>query len=205
MAERTVKTLPKAGDPPPRFVEQRGPMRAFAKVAKAALAAGTRVVLLGSARDLRFLTKRIEKAVDASATALDDWTAVAKAPKGSLLTLAAPADRGFTTKGVLAVAAADLIGSRADRDDGAVRRVDPDLLQTTEIRVGDTVIHEDHGIGTVAGLESLAEDGETGGDAIKLVYARDAVRLVPVADADRLAGTSAASASTPRSPKPRAA
>lgn len=186
MAERTVKTLPKAGDPPPRFVEQRGPMRAFAKVAKAALAAGTRVVLLGSARDLRFLTKRIEKAVDASATALDDWAAVAKAPKGSLLTLAAPADRGFATKGVLAVAAAVLIGSRADRDDGAVRRVDPDLLQTTEIRVGDTVIHEDHGIGTVAGLESLAEDGETGGDAIKLVYARDAVRLVPVADADRL-------------------
>ncbi|WP_295562158.1 TRCF domain-containing protein [uncultured Sphingomonas sp.] len=186
MAERTVKALPKAGDPPPRFVEQRGPMRAFAKVAKAALAAGTRVVLLGSARDLRFLTKRIEKAVDASATALDDWTAVAKAPKGSLLTLAAPADRGFATKGVLAVAAADLIGSRADRDDGAVRRVDPDLLQTTEIRVGDTVIHEDHGIGTVAGLESLADDGETGGDAIKLVYARDAVRLVPVADADRL-------------------
>ena len=186
MAERTVKALPKAGDPPPRFVEQRGPMRAFAKVAKAALAAGTRVVLLGSARDLRFLTKRIEKAVDASATALDDWAAVAKAPKGSLLTLAAPADRGFATKGVLAVAAADLIGSRADRDDGAVRRVDPDLLQTTEIRVGDTVIHEDHGIGTVAGLESLAEDGETGGDAIKLVYARDAVRLVPVADADRL-------------------
>ncbi len=143
-------------------------------------------MLLGSARDLRFLTKRIEKAVDASATALDDWAAVAKAPKGSLLTLAAPADRGFATKGVLAVAAADLIGSRADRDDGAVRRVDPDLLQTTEIRVGDTVIHEDHGIGTVAGLESLAEDGETGGDAIKLVYARDAVRLVPVADADRL-------------------
>ena len=186
MAERTVKALPKAGDPPPRFVEQRGPMRAFAKVAKAALAAGTRVVLLGSARDLRFLTKRIEKAVDASATALDDWAAVAKAPKGSLLTLAAPADRGFATKGVLAVAAADLIGSRADRDDGAVRRVDPDLLQTTEIRVGDTVIHEDHGIGTVAGLESLAEDGDTGGDAIKLVYARDAVRLVPVADADRL-------------------
>lgn len=186
MAERTVKALPKAGDPPPRFVEQRGPMRAFANVAKAALAAGTRVVLMGSARDLRFLTKRIEKAVDASATALDDWAAVAKAPKGTLLTLAAPADRGFATKGVLAVAAADLIGSRADRDDGAVRRVDPDLLQTTEIRVGDTVIHEDHGIGTVAGLESLAEDGETSGDAIKLVYARDAVRLVPVADADRL-------------------
>ncbi|PVE57985.1 DEAD/DEAH box helicase [Arthrobacter sp. TPD3018] len=186
LAARTVKTLARAGDPPPRFVEQRGPMRAFAKIAKAAVAEGRRVLLLGSARDLRFLTKRIEKAVDASATALDDWTAVAKAPAGSLLTLAAPADRGFATKGVLAVAAADLIGSRADRDDGAVRRVDPDLLQTTEVRVGDTVIHEDHGIGTVAGLETLAEDGETGGDAIKLVYARDAVRLVPVADADRL-------------------
>ena len=183
--DRTLVTLPRAGDPPPRFVEQGSPMRAFGKLGKAALAEGERVVLMGSERDLRFLTRRVEKTLGVEAKPVTAWSAVGKARKGALLTVPLPADRGFRADGVLAIAAADLIGSRAERDDGAVRRVDPDLLQTAEIRVGDTVIHEDHGIGTVAGLQPLADDG-AGDDAIKLVYARDAVRLVPVADADRL-------------------
>ena len=52
-----------------------------------------------------------------------------------------------------------------------------------EIRVGDVVVHEDHGIGVVGGLEPIS-DAE--GDAIRVTYADDAVRLVPVSQADRL-------------------
>ncbi|WP_314372523.1 TRCF domain-containing protein [Sphingomonas paucimobilis] len=187
IAARQVVTIDRAGDPPPRFVEQAAPMRGLAKLGKAAIEAGERVVLIGSERDLRFLTRRVEKALATEAVPAADWSAVRKRSAGPLLTLAAPADRGFRTKRLLAIAAADLIGSRADRSDGVVTHVEPALLQPAEIRVGDTVIHEDHGIGTVAGLERLARDDTTaGGDAIKLTYARDAVRLVPVADADRL-------------------
>ena len=187
IAARQVVTIDRAGDPPPRFVEQAAPMRGLAKLGKAAIEAGERVVLIGSERDLRFLTRRVEKALATEATPAADWSVVRKRSAGPLLTLAAPADRGFRTKRLLAIAAADLIGSRADRSDGVVAHVEPALLQSAEIRVGDTVIHEDHGIGTVAGLERLARDDTTaGGDAIKLTYARDAVRLVPVADADRL-------------------
>ncbi len=187
IAARQVVTIDRAGDPPPRFVEQAAPMRGLAKLGKAAIEAGERVVLIGSERDLRFLTRRVEKALATEATPAADWSVVRKRSAGPLLTLAAPADRGFRTKRLLAIAAADLIGSRADRSDGVVAHVEPALLQSAEIRVGDTVIHEYHGIGTVAGLERLARDDTTaGGDAIKLTYARDAVRLVPVADADRL-------------------
>ncbi|MCP3735771.1 DEAD/DEAH box helicase [Sphingomonas sp. RP10(2022)] len=187
LKDRGIATLAAAGDTPPRFVEQRAPLRAFGKAGKAAIAAGTRVVLIGSDRDLRFLTRRVEKALALTATPAADWAAVRDAAPGSLLTLALAAERGFHRDGVLAVAAADLIGSRADRDDGIVQRVDLSLVQTAEIRVGDTVIHEDHGIGTVTGLETLPEaEGSAGGDAIRLIYARDAVRLVPVAEADRL-------------------
>ena len=185
--DRNVVTLPRAGDPPPRFVEGPSPLRAFGKAGKAAIEAGERVVLIGSERDLRFLTRRVEKALGVEAKPVDRWTAVGKARKGALLTLPLPADRGFRGKGVLAIAAADLIGSRADRADGVVPHVTPDLMQTADIRIGDTVIHEDHGIGTVAGLDRLARDAATaGGDAIKLTYARGATRLVPVAEADRL-------------------
>ena len=56
-----------------------------------------------------------------------------------------------------------------------------------EIRVGDVVVHEEHGIGVVAGLERMTHDeGSTTGDAIKLTYAGEATRLVPVAEADRI-------------------
>ncbi|MFN3674797.1 MAG: helicase-related protein [Sphingomonas pseudosanguinis] len=187
IAARQVVTIDRAGDPPPRFVEQAAPMRGLATLGKAAIEAGDRVVLIGSERDLRFLTRRVEKALATQATPATDWSAVRKRSTGPLLTLAAPADRGFRAKRLLAIAAADLIGSRADRSDGVVPHVEPALLQPADIRIGDTVIHEDHGIGIVAGLERLARDDATaGGDAIKLTYARDAVRLVPVADADRL-------------------
>lgn len=183
---RDTQGLDQQDDPPARFVEQRGPLAAFAKEARLILAAGHRVVLIGSERDLRFLTRRIERRLDTAARAASDWSEIMAAPKGTFLTLAAPADRGFRRDGIFAVAAADLLGSRAEREDGAAHRVDLSFVQAAEIRVGDTVIHEDHGIGVVAGIEALPNGNGTGGDTIKLTYAKDAVRLVPVAEADRL-------------------
>ena len=185
LADRTIVTIEGGGKPPTRFVEQSSPLLAFGKEAQAAMSTGDRIVLLGNERDLRFLVRRVEKRLKVAATQVDDWAAVTRAKPASLLMLAVPAERGFRRKGVLAVAAADLIGSRAGREDGAPQRVDHALVQAAEIRVGDTVIHEQHGIGTVAGLEALpGADG--GGDAVKLTYAKDAVRLMPAADADRL-------------------
>ena len=174
-----------AGDPPPRFVEGKQPLRAFAKVAKDALADGERVVLLGGERDLRFLGRRVAKALGRELEPVADWTRVKRAKKGSLLSLAVAIERGFRRDGVLGVAAADLLGSRAERDDTATGTGDAALFDLGDIRVGDVVVHEDHGIGVVAGLEAI-DGGVEGGDAIRLSYAKDGVRLVPVAEADRL-------------------
>ncbi len=57
------------------------------------------------------------------------------------------------------------------------------MFAAPEIRPGDIVIHEDHGLASVTGLTELPEDG---GDAIVLRFAGDARRLVPVADAGKL-------------------
>ncbi|WP_322963789.1 TRCF domain-containing protein [Sphingomonas fuzhouensis] len=185
LAKRDTATITRIAEPPPRFVESRSPLRDFAAVARSAMKHAS-VVLIGSERDLRFLGKRVDNVLRKTATRAARWQEVVNAPAGCLLTLAAPAQRGFARDGVLAVSAADLLGSRAEREDGAAPHVDLSLMQTAEIRVGDTVIHEDHGIATVIGLETIeGQDGVTG-DAIKLEYARDATRLVPVAEADRL-------------------
>ena len=179
---RSLPEPTSAGAPPARFVESKAPLRAFAKAARAALDAGERVVLLGGSRDLRFLSPRIGKALKQEVPAVSSW-AEALAGDG-LCTLEVAAEHGFRRPGVLAVAAADLLGSRAERDTGPSHAADPMLAEVGEFRVGDVVIHEDHGIGIVAGLEPLP--ATQGGDAIKLTYAHEDVRLVPVANADRL-------------------
>ena len=184
LAGRDQASVDRAGDPPPRFVEHKAPLRAFAKLARAAREEGGRVALLGSERDLRFLRRRVAKALKDEIATVDSWAEVAKAKKGALVGLALPADRGFRREGVVAVAAADLLGSRAERESVATAPADLAVFETGEIRVGDVVVHEEHGIGVVLGLERLP--GEEDGDAIKLGYADDGVRLVPVAEADRI-------------------
>lgn len=183
VAGREALTLTRIGDAPPRFVEARAPLRAFTIAARDAIDAGDRVVLLGSTRDLRFLAPRVARALKADVTPVDSWRAVRRATKGALLSLPIAAERGFRRRGVLAIAAADLLGSRADRDDTAAAPTDTTLFDIGEFRIGDVVVHEDHGIAVIDGLEPLPD---AGGDAIRLRYAQDGVRLVPVAEADRL-------------------
>ena len=182
---RETVELARAGDPPPRFVESRAPERAFTRAARAAFEAGERLVLLGSERDLRFLSRRAARLLERTIRAAASWEDVAGAEPGSLLSLPMPAERGFRRDGVLAVAAADLLGSRALREDAVASG--QTLLDQVGIRIGDVVVHEDHGIGVVAGIEPLPDLGEGDpGEAIRLTYAADGVRLVPVLQAHRI-------------------
>ncbi|WP_294392376.1 helicase-related protein [uncultured Sphingomonas sp.] len=180
--------LAREGEPPARFVEGKAPLRAFAAAVRAAWKAGECVVLLGGERDLRFLGRRATKALNTDVVPLGGWAEIRGSKADGLLSLPMAVDRGFRRNGILAVAAADLLGSRAERDTAATNVADTALFDFGEIRAGDVVVHEDHGIGIVAGLDRLAgsEGGDDAGDAIKLTYANDGVRLVPVAEADRI-------------------
>jgi transcription-repair coupling factor (superfamily II helicase) len=187
IVRRALHTAEAADDPPPRFVEAKAPLRAFNKAARAVIESGERVVILGSARDLRFLRSRLARSAWDEITDLERWTDACRQAPGSLLALAAPVDRGFRRAGVLAVAAADLLGSRAERDDAPSVIGDTALTGLGEIRIGDVVVHEDRGIGIVAGIEPMpANGGADAGEAIALTYAGGGVRLVPVSEADRL-------------------
>ena len=183
---RGTIALDRSGDPPPRFVESSSPLRACARLATGALGAGDRVVLLGGERDLRFLARRLANAAKREMHPAASWADVTAAAPGTLLSLPVLADRGFHDDGVLAIAAADLIGSRAERIETANATPVTAFEMGVDLRIGDVVIHEDHGLARVAGLQALPADEGDGGDAIALTYADDAVRLVPVSEADRL-------------------
>ncbi|HEX8193098.1 MAG TPA: TRCF domain-containing protein [Allosphingosinicella sp.] len=174
------------GEPPPRFVESRSPEAAFARFARTAIEGGERLILLGTPRDLRFLTRRIERKLKVAAHEAADWFSALGAPAGAVVTLPAPIPRGFRYGDTVAVAAADLLGSRAQRDGDEAAAGDAQMFAVAEIRMGDVVVHEDHGIAVVAGLEALPDADSGGGDALVLRFAGDARRLVPVAEADRI-------------------
>jgi transcription-repair coupling factor (superfamily II helicase) len=170
------------GEPPPRFVEDRNPSGAFAGYARKELQAGNKLVLVGSPRDLRFVARRFEKLLKVAPEPVAAWQDVRRANAGSVLSLELPLTRGFRWRDIVAIAAGDLLGSRAQRGDEQSGTIDFDHFRIGEIKVGDVIVHEDHGLAVIAGLEALP----TGEDAIVLRFATEARRLVPATEAHRI-------------------
>lgn len=179
-ASHATVTLDAPPPPPPRFAERRDPARAFGRFAKSVVEDG-RLLLVGSPRDLRFIAARLERATGIVAESVASLTDAIAAPVGRAMLLCAPADRGFVHRDLTVVAGGDLLGGRAGEDERGSATSDAMFGEFGELRIGDVIVHEDFGIGVIAGLEALAE-----GDAIALDYAKGGRRLVPVTEADRI-------------------
>ena len=171
-------------DDVPRFAEVKAPLAKLVRFAKPLLADHA-LILAGSQRDLRFLRGRVATRLGIEFTALDDWAAVRKLSPGEAATVEMPMDCGFVDETHLVIAAADLLGSRALLENAQPSAGNP-LANGAEVRIGDVVVHEDHGVGLVLGLESAPRADATSGEMIVLEYAGSARRLVEVDDADRI-------------------
>jgi len=115
----------------------------------------------------------------------DDWGAVAAGARGTALVVS-PLHAGFAwPKAKLAfVTEAELYSGvvRRDRRDAARRtNVDAMLRDLSEVRIGDPVVHEQHGIGRYLGLVTM-DLGEGDAEFLQLAYANDAKLYVPVAN-----------------------
>ena len=176
------------GEPPPRFVESRSSEIDFVRFARAVIDSGERLLLLGTDRDLRFLSRRIRRRLKIETRKASSWPEAMRSAPGGIVTLAMPVPRGFRIGDTVAVASPDLLGTRAQRNDDQTNAVATQMFDVGEVRLGDVIVHEDHGIAVLAGLEPLpvSDESGSGGDALVLRFAGDARRLVPVAEADRI-------------------
>ncbi|MET0364753.1 MAG: DEAD/DEAH box helicase, partial [Sphingobium sp.] len=168
----------------PRFAETSAPLQAFGKFVKAQREEGKAVILAGSVRDLRFLGPRIAKRLKVEWQKIENWAQVAALPPSAMAMLVAPVPEGFVSEKFVLVAAPDLLGSRAALQNEGPSALNPLLDAGSDIRTGDVVVHEDHGVGFVIGLEQAP--GTEGEEMIALEYAGGARRLVPVNAADRI-------------------
>ena len=170
-----------------RLAAAPNPVRAMNSEILAALAEKSRVVIAGSAHDLRFIRKRLAKAITARAKPVAGWSDVERGPRSQVKLLEMPMDQGWREAGKLVIAASDVLGSNAGLA-AASSHTNGHMLEIGDVCVGDVVIHEDHGIAVIAGLTHKSSGaGQTeAGEAIELEYAGGARRLIPVEDADRI-------------------
>jgi transcription-repair coupling factor (superfamily II helicase) len=166
-----------------RFVEARRPEWALAAAISEARERGDRILFTGSRRDLRFLGRRIEQALGEAPRPIETWREVRGAAAGTLLAAAVELDAGWVEPGLMVVTAADMLGSRTHAD--APGTPDPLMLEAAEFHAGDAVIHEDHGLAVLRGLECVGS-GEEEGDAFRLEHGGGGQRLVPVEEGRKL-------------------
>jgi len=174
------------GEAVPRFAAARDPLRALRRFAEAQFAAGRRLLLAaGSERDLRFLRRRVGEALRREAESVADWTGARAAEPGGLLALRLDLEAGFVADAdaVAVVAAPDLIGARAAQGGSASTLAA--VLAETGLHLGDAVVHEEHGLGVLEGLDR-SEVGGHPRELVRLGYAGGSHRLVPTDELDKL-------------------
>lgn len=177
--------LDAVNDAVPRFAEARAPLAALARFVQPLLDSRS-LVLAGSKRDIRFLRTKIAKRLSIELTELAGFDELTALPAGAAGTIELPVDSGFVCAQRVIVAAADVLGSRARLGDAPATVSDPWTGSSAEIRIGDVVVHEDHGVAQIAGLEPAPKTEAGAGEMIALEYADGARRLIACDHADRI-------------------
>ncbi|EYD78264.1 Transcription-repair coupling factor [Rubellimicrobium mesophilum DSM 19309] len=171
----------------PAFAEANRPRGALAGFLRAQGEAGRRIVLMGHAgRDKARLARRLREATGESPATVPDWDAVLAAEPGRVVALAAGLDRGFVDEArrLAVISPREVLGSRAGvaRAEGSATAW---AVVATELHEGDLVVHLEHGVAKLDGLESVEVEG-LDGEAIALGYAEGQRLLVPSSEAGRV-------------------
>ncbi len=168
----------------PNFTLEADPNKALADFIGEHLGQGFRVALAGQPGEIDRTAKSLSRKLKQKLENAADCAAVRAAEPGTCLL--APFDllRGFVDakEKIAIVAAADLHGGRL-YGGSAVGR---DALSTEpELKLGDVVLHEDHGIGVLRALETVEVSGQAQ-DTVRLEFHGGASLLAPVEEFGRI-------------------
>ena len=176
-ASAGVLNLDEGGDLPTDRTDAE-PRNAMGMFVQDHLRKGWKVVVSGNGKGSEALCRRVKKATGVAPLAVNTWEAVLEAEPGSLLKLHCSLRQGFidAAQNVAVVAAADGTMSVANSST---------LLAEPELRIGDVVVHEDHGVGVLTNLERIAVE-DVSRDAARLEYRDGGSVLVPMEEFGKL-------------------
>ena len=165
------------------FSLQRSPGRALKTHIDEMLAAGRRVVITGVAAELKMISRLLKRQGVSLPAPASGWQAIVAGAPGELSVLEADFGVGFDAAhlNLSLVTASDILGGRV----ASVGEARQTLIGEPELRAGDVVIHEDHGLGVLEALERIEIDGFER-DVLRLGYHGGASILAPVEEFGRI-------------------
>ncbi|MFP5076984.1 DEAD/DEAH box helicase [Rhizobium sp. YIM 134829] len=139
---------------------------------------GQRVLVTGRHPRLAALLKRLEERLGHRFEAVERFTDL---DEGPLFKGAFELEKGFIDREarLTVIAAADLFGHATETGENGATLRDPDLA------VGDVVVHQDHGVGLLAAVETVEIDG-VATDTARLTYHGDSSVRVLMRDFGRI-------------------
>ncbi len=178
---RTIAADLEGIEPMTAFALGRDALRAFAGFVAARAKEGGRVVVAGLDAERAPLARALARAKVAARPA-SDWATARDAEAGVFL-LDADLERGFhdAAARLSLVTASDVFGARAASPDTQPTTLDAQAAP----QPGDVVVHEDHGVAILAGLESVDVDGGRH-EVVRLTFHDDTVLLAPTDELDRI-------------------
>jgi transcription-repair coupling factor (superfamily II helicase) len=141
-------------------------------------------VLTGLRQELRPLARALARGLDLKPEPVADWSAALSAERGAVVSVELDLDTGFVeaASDLVVIAASDVAGGRtAARATTSVQ----DLLTEPDLRPGDVVLHEDHGVGVLRELARIEIDG-VGRDTLQLEYHGGDILQAPVEEIGRI-------------------
>ncbi|MTE01577.1 DEAD/DEAH box helicase [Paracoccus sp. YIM 132242] len=178
-----IDTLPEPEwDAVPAFAAAARPRARLAQFLASDAAAGRRVVFVaGSEAERTRIMRMVAQADGRPPEPAADWAGCEGHDRAVLV---ADGGQGAVTGDLVVITAQDLMGSRAARRDNRQVPAQPGL-PSAGFELGDLVVHEDHGLARLEGLEPL-DPANPGPEAIRLTFAGDQRLMVPTHDAGRI-------------------
>ncbi|MBF0359002.1 MAG: transcription-repair coupling factor [Magnetococcales bacterium] len=122
-----------------------------------------------------------------------NWNLAIASPAGPVRLVIGDVDQGFIHQrfGILLLTEGSVFGTRVRRRQLDQRYLDQLLASFADLRDGDLVVHNDHGIGRFGGLHSL-DVGQIRNDFLLIAYSGSDKLYVPVENLDRVSKYSGA-------------
>ena len=172
-----------ADDPPPQFATEPRRGAAIADYVVERRAAGDRVVFTGLPHEIRAMLRVCRRQLGESPVHSAGWADVLDAEPGALLSMAADIGGGLVdpARNLVVLTPVEILGARmAER-----RPIDAGWMEEPDFSLGDVVLHEDHGMGVLEGLERLVTD-DVQQDVLRIAYAGGSHVLATVEELNRI-------------------
>lgn len=167
----------------PNFVVEVSPSNAAAEFVRDKQEQGQRVVLTGTSSELGRLEKALDRHTKLEVGVAESWTKALDGKPGSVVKFEVDIDGGFVDQSnkVAVLATVNVLGTRLNETDFQAAT----LAEEAELRIGDVVLHEDHGIAVLRALEPV-EVNSTVTDTVRLEFNGGATLLAPVEEFGRI-------------------